>query len=219
VAAHVREPRRRQRAGGEEAGARLLQPKREFHRTAHLLDAIACAEARVVVEQALQRRHLREARQAVVAEVDHAARLKLAAHELEQLVSLLCADPGPHPVQGDEVRLLQLLLQQLGEALLQETDIADARVLRQLLRVADVGRIEIHPAEPPLRVGRRVQGGRVAVAAAELDVGELPASARRLHAAKQRDVAQLRRAQLAEVAVRVVEVDDIAFRPGRFGHR
>ena len=67
-----------------------------------------CGEIGMKLHQVAQRHRRRPSRQAIVAHIDEAADLELAANDLDDDLAVLLRNPGPNAVQPDDVEVGQV---------------------------------------------------------------------------------------------------------------
>nr|GEU28643.1 serine racemase [Tanacetum cinerariifolium] len=163
----------------------------------------------VTAQQVAQRHHRRPARLAVVADVQHAAGLELALHEVEQQRPVGGGHPAPDPVQGDEIEVGQVGADAVLVKRLVHQLRAAAAGARQLRRMAGLDGIEIG-AVPGRIAGSRVDvGGQTLAEAQFAGVGH----GRHAHAGMGQRHGRVQGTEFAIVAVGVVDVCHVATGP------
>jgi len=166
----------------------------------------------VQAEQIAQWRRRRPAREAVVADVQHAAGLEVATGELDDQLLIVAADPGPDAMQADAVERRQIIAgQQLLEAVVIQTGLA-VPVVRQCdgmrgLRWREVG------ADVVARVGGGVDVDRDTLAKAQLAV-VAAAAFQGGKTAQQQTKTLEHRVDFPAVRIGVTLVGEIPFVPG-----
>src|SRR5581483_6682470 len=134
--------------------------------------AVALMQRAQFEQQATDRCVAGPTRQAIVAVIDDAARLQLLVDETGHRLARPLADPGPDAVQGDEIELRQIGIEQLLEGTLDEGDVGEAELCRAMLRAVDMRRIEIDAVESALREAAGERYRALAEAATEIDMRE-----------------------------------------------
>jgi hypothetical protein len=203
---------------GVEKGVHRLGVQELLRKAQRVVDAAQNAGTRRAHRLRVQRKqlphggHRRPARLRVVADVENPAGLELACEKVHEDRAIGIGDPAPDAVHADEVEVREVAALAEGfEGLLLQIRPMTGE-LRQLLREARVGGIEVGPR--PLGAARgRVDVHADALAKAQFaGVGHLGG----MQAGLQEGQLRPRRIELGVVAVGVVDLGHVAGRP--FGH-
>jgi uncharacterized protein (UPF0305 family) len=163
----------------------------------------------------LQRQHLRATYHRVVAHLDDTARFQITRQESHDLRAGFIGYPRDDAVQGDVVEQgeFDLPLRQIAEAVLQQGEIRQAGFVAYRRSPEYVQRVEIARVEVAVRMRRRKNQGRQALAESELAIGEF-FEGRRRYALHRKAGIQESRTLFVIVAGRVGNRIVVAGRPG-----